>query len=170
MKKLLCIILIVILNFSAIPLLAMGQRPDTMIVGMVGTLQGNPVPGIKILAKDPAARVISAAVTDARGRYALPNLAPDRYQLTLDPLNSPYKGQTVVSAVGNEGLTVNWLVSQTTAALATAAPGSATPSSVANGSPATGALIFLGGSGLISGVLGGTGLFGARGNTGSSSQ
>lgn len=159
MKKLFCIVLVMIVNFSTVPLPVMAQPPGTMVVGMVSTLHGNPVPGIKILAKDPAARVISEAVTDVRGRYALPNLAPDRYQLTLDPLNSPYKGQTLVSAVGNEGLTVNWMVSQTTVALATAAPGVSEPPSPGTESQTTGVLIFLGGAGGLFGLAAGLGAF-----------
>jgi hypothetical protein len=166
MKKLFCMVLVVILNLSMVPLPLRGQQRGTMIAGMVGTLQGQPVPGVRIVVKDPAARVVSEAVTDARGRYTLANLVPHRYQLTLDPLQSPYKGQTVVSAVGDEGLTVNWTVSQANAALAMATPGAGQPSSSPPppGVPATGALIFLGGAGLIAGVLGGTGVFGADRN------
>jgi hypothetical protein len=83
----------------------------------------------------------------------------------LDPVKSSYKGQTVVSAVGSEGLVVNWLVSESAPALAMATPGatpgSATPPQSDSGlfglSPmATGGVMFLGGAGLITGILCGT--------------
>ncbi|HEY2918556.1 MAG TPA: carboxypeptidase-like regulatory domain-containing protein [Candidatus Binatia bacterium] len=123
MKKTFSCILAVILTFSMMPGWAMGQSATTLIVGMVGTVQGKPVPGVKIAARDASGKVVRVAATDSRGQYALQDLSPGRYQLTLDPINSGFKGETVASAVGAEGLTVNWMVSQVAPALATAAVG-----------------------------------------------
>jgi hypothetical protein len=123
MKKAFSCILAVLLTFSMMPGWAMGQSATTLIVGMVGTVQGKPVPGVKIAARDVSGKIVKVAATDLRGQYALQDLSPGRYQLTLDPINSGFKGETVASAVGAEGLTVNWMVSQVAPALATAAVG-----------------------------------------------
>lgn len=123
MKKIFCMALALVLCLATMPMPVMGQLAVTVVAGMVGNPQGSPVAGVKIVARNSSGKVISEAVTDSRGQYAVRNLAPDRYQITLDPLNSPFKGQTVVAAVGTEGLTVNWMVSQVAPALATAAVG-----------------------------------------------
>jgi hypothetical protein len=123
MKKAFSCILAVLVTFSMMPGWAMGQSATTLIVGMVGTVQGKPVPGVKIAARDASGKVVRVAATDIRGQYALQDLSPGRYQLTLDPINSGFKGETVASAVGAEGLTVNWMVSQVAPALAAAAVG-----------------------------------------------
>ena len=159
------------------PAAVMGDAGSTALVGMVRNNQNRPVSGLKILAKVASGQVVSEGTTDLYGRYAVPNLQSGRYQLTLDPTNSPYKGQTVVSAVGTEGLTVNWLVSESAPALAMATPGTrqTTPSQSGGGlfgmSPmATGGVIFLGGSGLISGILCGTHVLCTHGGVSSGSQ
>jgi hypothetical protein len=152
------------------PAMAMGDAGTTALMGLVRNNQNQPVSGVKILAKVSSGQIVSEGTTDSLGRYTVQNLPIGRYQLTLDPVNSPYKGQTVVSAVGNEGLVVNWLVSQTAPALAMATPSSTpTPPQRSSTPPpggglfglspmATGGVLFVGGGGLIGGVLCGTGV------------
>ena len=123
MKKAFSCVLSVILIFSMMAGSVRAQSATTLIVGMVGTVQGTPVPGIRIAARDVSGKIVRVAATDVRGQYALQDLSPGRYQLTLDPINSGFKGETVASAVGANGLTVNWMVSQVAPALATAAVG-----------------------------------------------
>jgi hypothetical protein len=123
MQKIFCMPLAAMLCLVTMPMPVMAQLAITEVAGMVVTSQGNPVAGVRIVARNLSGKVISEAITNSRGQYAVRNLAPDRYQITLDPLNSPFKGQTVFSAVGIDGLTVNWMVSQVAPALATAAVG-----------------------------------------------
>jgi hypothetical protein len=182
MKKSFCRVLAVVLS-CMMPAMAMGEAGTTALMGMVRNNQNQPVSGVKILAKVSSGQIVSEGTTDGLGRYAVDNLPAGRYQLTLDPANSPYKGQTVVSAVGNEGLVVNWLVSQSAPALAMATPGKTpgptTPPQNDRGlfglSPmATGGVIFLGGSAIGLGIAAGVGAFhdGSRGpgNASSASQ
>lgn len=164
MKKSFCRVLAFVLS-CMMPTMVMGEVGSTALNGMVRNNENQPVSGVKVLAKVSSGQIVSEGTTDALGRYAVQNIPAGRYQLTLDTANSPYKGQTVVSAVGDEGLTVNWLVSSSAPALAMATPG-ATPGPTtppaSNGglfglSPmATGGVIFLGSAGLISGILCGT--------------
>lgn len=159
------------------PAMVLGETGSAALVGMVRNSQNQPVSGLKVLAKLSSGQIISQGTTDNLGRYAVQNLSAGRYQLTLNTANSPYKGQTVVSAVGDNGLTVNWLVSQSAPALAMATPGTnpdppapppATNDSHLGGlSPtATGGVLFLGGSGLISGILCATHVLCDTGHTG----
>ena len=157
------------------PAAVLGDAGSATVIGIVRNNQNQPVPGLKILAKVSSGQVISEGKTDISGRYAILNLQAGKYQLILDPASSPYKGQTVVSTVGTEGLTVNWLVSQSEPALAMATPGTTpgvtTPPSSDSGlfgldPMATGGVIFLGGAGLISGILCGTRVLCAGGPSG----
>ena len=167
MKKSFCRVLAIILSFM-MPAMVLGDAGSTALIGIVRNNQNQPVSGLKILAKVSSGQLVSQGTTDALGRYAVQNLPAGRYQLTLDTANSPYKGQTVVSAVGSEGLTVNWLVSASAPALAMATPGAgpgpANKDDDNKGlfglSPmATGGVIFLGGSALGLGIAAGAGVF-----------
>jgi hypothetical protein len=180
MRKSFCRVLAFLLS-CMMPAVVMGEAGSTALMGMVRNNQNQPVSGLKILAKVSSGQIVSEGTTDALGRYTVQNLPAGRYQLTLDPANSPYKGQTVVSAVGSDGLTVNWLVSQSAPALAMATPGATpgptTPPPSDQGlfglSPmATGGVIFLGGSAIGVGIAAGVGAFdhGVTGPTGSASQ
>ena len=169
MKKSFCRVLAVVLS-CIMPAAVMGDAGRAALIGMVRNNENQPVSGLKILAKVSSGQIVSEGSTDVYGRYAVLNLPAGRYQLTLDTVNSPYKGQTVVSAVGAEGLTVNWLVSQSAPALAMATPGTTPGAKQDNddnklfglGPMATGGLIFLGGAGLITGILAGTGVLWGR--------
>jgi len=105
------------------PWQASAQYGTAAIVGSVVNNQKGPVPGIKILAKNSSGKIMGEAVTDAEGNYNLKNLSISQYQLTLDSLKSPFQGETVVAALGPQGLTVDWIVSKSTKAIASATLG-----------------------------------------------
>jgi hypothetical protein len=88
------------------------------IVGTVVNASGDPVDGARILTSTGA-----SAVTDQAGRYAIRDLPSSQYNITLDPAGSGLKGQSVVSYVGNKGLTVDWATATNREPIATAQPG-----------------------------------------------
>src|SRR2546422_889782 len=93
------------------------------IAGTGIDIQGNPVEGAEVVARDSTGKVIARAVTSNRGEYALEGLAPGQYNLTANPLTTGFKRQTVVAPLGAEGLTINWAVSPAAPAIAAATPG-----------------------------------------------
>ena len=105
------------------PWQVLAQQGTSTIAGSVVNPQKNPVPGIKILAKDSSGKILGEAVTDAEGNYNLKNLSVGQYQLSLDPMKAPFQGETVVAALGPQGLTVDWIVSKNAKAIATATLG-----------------------------------------------
>jgi hypothetical protein len=158
MNKAFSVLLTVVLTFPAIP----GQVSSEALSPVIGTVRdvrGRPVPGVKIVGKHRSVNARTEAIADGNGRYALQNLSPGHYLLTLDPLNTPFRGQTVVSSVGPQGLTVDWVVSSTAPAIASALPG-ATAGGAFGLSPETlGFLGFLGLAGLEVGIAAGAGAF-----------
>ena len=132
-KKLLCSFLAFLIFTMSGPWQTLAQQGTSTIVGSVVNNQNSPVPGIKILAKDSSGKILGEAVTDAEGNYNLKNLRIGQYQLTLDPLKSPFQGETVVTALGPEGLTVDWIVSKSAKAIASATLGIASSGPVAIG-------------------------------------
>jgi hypothetical protein len=158
MNKALGVLLAVVLGLPAIPGHVSSQALSP-VIGTVRDIRGRPVSGVKIVGKQRSAPILTEAIADARGQYALTNISPGRYLLTLDPLNTPFRGQTVVTAVGPQGLTVDWIVSSTAPAIASAVPG-ATSAGAFGLSPETlGFLGFLGLSGLEVGIAAGAGAF-----------
>lgn len=123
MKKVLWVFVAAAVSMAGAPSEGLGQQATSTIVGSVVNAQKNPVPGIKILAKDPSGKILGEAVTNAEGYYNLENLSTGQYQLTLDPLQSPFQGETVVASLGPQGLTVDWIVSESARAIAVATPG-----------------------------------------------
>lgn len=122
-EKAICSSLAFLIFTMSGPWQALAQQGTSTIVGSVVNNQKSPVPGIKILAKDSSGKkILGEAVTDAEGCYDLANLSIGQYQLTLDPLKSPYQGETVVTALGPQGLTVDWTVSESAKAIASAVP------------------------------------------------
>jgi len=115
------------------PWQVLAQQGTSTIAGSVVNPQKNPVPGIKILAKDSSGKILGEAVTDAEGNYNLKNLSVGQYQLSLDPMKAPFQGETVVAALGPQGLTVDWIVSKNAKAIATATLGIASSGPVAFG-------------------------------------
>ncbi|MDP2603180.1 MAG: carboxypeptidase-like regulatory domain-containing protein [Deltaproteobacteria bacterium] len=132
-EKVLCSFLALLTFAMTGPWQALAQQETSTIVGSVVNNQKSPVPGIKILAKDPSGKILGEAVTDAEGNYHLKNLSIGQYQLSLDPLKSPFQGETVVTALGPQGLTVDWIVSKSAKAIASATLGIASSGHVAFG-------------------------------------
>jgi len=120
---------------KAIALAAPGTRDIVVGFGdIVGTVvhsvecpnidwQGKPVSGVQITAIDSFGNIVEQVITDEDGQYAFENLPSGVYDLTLDPLQSGFLGETVVASLNREGLTVNWGVSTACKAIALAAPG-----------------------------------------------
>jgi hypothetical protein len=123
-EKALCIALALLTFTMSGPWQALAQQGTSTIVGIVVNNQKSPVPGIKILAKDSSGKkILGEVLTDAEGNYQLKNLSTGQYQLTLDPLKSAFQGETVVAALGSQGLTVDWIVSKSAKAIASATLG-----------------------------------------------
>ncbi|HWX27085.1 MAG TPA: carboxypeptidase-like regulatory domain-containing protein [Steroidobacteraceae bacterium] len=83
------------------------------LVGRVANETGQPVAGVQVSAVDSTGASAGSVVSDAEGSYEIQGLKPGAYRLML-------KGQTVVSYVPKEGLTVNWGLSKTAPPLAIA--------------------------------------------------
>jgi len=132
-EKVLCSALALLTFTVGGPWQALAQRGTSTIVGIVVNNQESPVPGIKILAKDSSGKILGEALTDADGNYQLKNLSIGQYQLTLDPVKSAFQGETVVAALGSQGLTVDWIVSKSARAIASATLGIASSGPVAFG-------------------------------------
>ena len=131
-EKVLCSALALLTFTVGGPWQALAQRGTSTIVGIVVNNQESPVPGIKILAKDSSGKkILGEALTDAEGNYHLKNLSIGQYQLTLDPVKSAFQGETVVAALGSQGLTVDWIVSKSAKAIASATLGIASSGSFA---------------------------------------
>jgi hypothetical protein len=64
-----------------------------------------------------------AAITDQQGQYEIQGLTSGEYYVTLDPKASNIPGQTVVTNLNDNGLTVNWAASPGRQPIATAQPG-----------------------------------------------
>jgi hypothetical protein len=147
MKKAACVFLAVVFLFVGSTSMLRGQQA-TSIVGTVVDSQGKPVAGVKIIAQDTSGKVVGETVADAEGRYKLEKLLAGQYNLTLDPITTSFLGETVVVSLAEEGLTVNWIVSSGTNAVAFASSGVASGGILGLGPGATGLLgfLFLGGT------------------------
>jgi len=83
------------------------------LVGRVAHEGGEPVAGIEISVTDSSGAAAGSSISDAEGSYEIRGLKPGIYKLGM-------KGQTVMSYVPMEGLTVNWGLSKTAPPLAMA--------------------------------------------------
>jgi hypothetical protein len=86
------------------------------VVGHVANEAGQPAAGVQVSVLDSSGASAGSAVTDAEGSYRVRSLKPGPYTLVL-------KGQSVMSYVPTEGLTVNWGLSSTAQPLAIAKAG-----------------------------------------------
>jgi hypothetical protein len=141
------------------------------IVGTVLDTAGNRVAGIKVVAmRDRTGEVVGQATSGAKGEYYIPHIAPETYDLSLDPLGKPFQPATAVASVPKQGLTVDWRVSETAPASALAAP-LAARSFVWDGREADLAgLIMEGAAGVGAGAIGGYAASGGSGGSGSPSS
>ncbi len=112
-------VLVALVFFGGISAAALAAE----VGGTVLDLQGQPVTGVRIIAKDSGGQVLGAASTSPKGVYNIQGLQPGNYNFTLDPGPSRFQGVTVASFVSKDGLCVNWGVSTNSPAIATAEPG-----------------------------------------------
>jgi hypothetical protein len=98
----------------AIILAAAASSAD--IAGHVANDTGQPAAGVQVSVRDASGVAAGSVVSDAEGSYQIRGLKPGPYTLEL-------KGQSVMSYVPREGLTVNWALSPTAQPLATAKVG-----------------------------------------------
>ena len=83
------------------------------LVGHIANEMGQPVAGVQVTVLGSAGASAGSAVSDAEGSYEIRGLKAGAYRLML-------KGETVVSYVPADGLTVNWGLSKTAPPLAIA--------------------------------------------------
>lgn len=88
------------------------------LVGHVANDTGEPATGVQVSVVDSSGKPAGSGVSDAEGSYEIRGLKPGVYKLAL-------KGQSVMSYVPEEGLTVNWGLSKTAPPLAIAKAGAA---------------------------------------------
>ena len=73
-------LLLTLLLLAGLPLHAAAQSNGN-IDGTVEDASGGVLPGVTITATDPSSGAVRTAVSDGRGRYAITNLAPGRYEI-----------------------------------------------------------------------------------------
>ena len=123
-------------GITAVVLVLVLVRPGfcATIRGRVGTADGKPVSGVKIAVapfQASGSSHLAAAETNqsvevaANGSYTIMNLPPATYVMKLVPGGTGLQAGEGVAALGQDGLTVNWVVSKTAAALAFATRGAA---------------------------------------------
>lgn len=104
------------------------------IRGTVRTADGKLVSGVKITtapfqtAGSPnltAAEANKSVEAAADGSYTIMNLSPGNYVMKLVPGGTGFQAGEGVAALGQDGLTVNWVVSKTAVALGFATRGNA---------------------------------------------
>jgi hypothetical protein len=93
------------------------------IVGTVVGANGSPLQGAQVIVKAQNSTTTGAAITNQQGQYEIQGLSSGVYLITLDPKASNIPGQTVVSNLNDDGLTVNWAASPGRQPIATAQPG-----------------------------------------------
>lgn len=98
------------------------------IVGRVANETGGPAAGVEISVLDSSGAAAATVTTDAEGSYEIRGLKPGPYTLVL-------KGQSVMSYLPNEGLTVNWGLSPSAPPLAIAKVGSVSMTAVPKREP-----------------------------------
>ncbi|MGA8568391.1 MAG: carboxypeptidase-like regulatory domain-containing protein [Candidatus Binataceae bacterium] len=93
------------------------------IVGTVMDGNGKPLRGAEVVVKAQDSQMTAAAITNQQGQYEIEGLSSGVYFITLDPKGTNLTGQTVVSNLNDNGLTVNWAASPGRQAIAMAQPG-----------------------------------------------
>ena len=93
------------------------------IVGTVVGANGSPLQGAQVIVKAQNGKMMAAAITNQQGQYEIQGLNSGEYYVTLDPRASNIPGQTVVTNLNDNGLTVNWAASPGRQPIATAQPG-----------------------------------------------
>src|SRR5258708_11945437 len=74
----------IFIMFAAHPRSAVGQGEQGTITGTVTDQSGAVVPGAKVTVKEVSTQAESTTVTNARGYYTIPYLAPGTYDVTAE--------------------------------------------------------------------------------------
>lgn len=142
MKYSLSVICTALLILTHTPLPALADQGPVSVVGRVADASGRAVTMARVIIRDHTGKPLDAAAVTSEGRYRLNGLTPGQYRLTLASPVASFKEQTVVANLGNQGLTVNWMVAAAVAPIAKAQPGTA----------ATGGLFGLGDAWTVVGI------------------
>jgi Carboxypeptidase regulatory-like domain len=86
------------------------------LVGHIANDAGQPAAGVQVSARNSSGVAAGSAVSDAEGSYEIRGLKPGAYTIAV-------KGQSVMSYLPEEGLTVNWGLSSTAPPIAIAKAG-----------------------------------------------
>ena len=113
---------------SAAALLVVGL---TALPALGATIQGQawddygaPVQGVKIDAIDPSTgKIVGSGLTNANGEYTIEGLDNGNYSVVLNPLNTAFRPGAIEIQLGTAGLSVNWTLSVTMAAVPRGAVG-----------------------------------------------
>jgi len=168
-KPILSLLMVMLIGASAASRAFCADIGGTILDGA-----GNRVPGIKVVAmRDRTGEVAGQAISGAKGEYYIPHIAPETYDIALDPLGKPFEPATAVASVPKQGLLVNWRVSESAPASALAAPRPVAPfllGGVLGGvAPDLAGLLISGttgiGAGAIAGSVTGGGASGSSGTT-----
>jgi uncharacterized protein YfaS (alpha-2-macroglobulin family) len=96
------------------------------IVGRVANDAGQPAAGVQVSVIDSSGTSAGSVTSDAEGAYEIRDLKPGTYTLVL-------KGQSVMSYLPKEGLTVNWGLPRNAPPLAVGKVGASPSAAVASG-------------------------------------
>jgi len=97
---------------------AVGLSGD--IVGIIVNPAGVPITGETVLVQNDEGAAVGAGASDGTGKYAIHGLAPGTYTMIL-------KGQTAVTYVGDQGITVDWGIAANSQVIAVATQGTEPP-------------------------------------------
>lgn len=95
------------------------------IVGRVANDAGQPAAGVQVSVLNSSGASAGSVTSDAQGAYEIRDLKPGTYTLVL-------KGQSVMSYLPKEGLTVNWGLPRNAPPLAVGKVGAAPTAAVAS--------------------------------------
>ena len=93
-------ILTAILAFTAPPLAATAQQTESRITGKVLDQSQAALPGVTVTVMAKATAAVRTAVTDGEGNYAITNLGPGAYTVSIDLAGFAPKAREVVLGVG----------------------------------------------------------------------
>jgi len=93
-------ILTAILAFTASPLAATAQQTESRITGKVLDQSQAALPGVTVTVTAKATAAVRTAVTDGEGNYAITNLGPGAYMVSIDLAGFAPKTREVVLGVG----------------------------------------------------------------------
>lgn len=139
-----------------------------LVDGTVSDTSGAPVVGVRIRAVNSSGRTAGQGISGADGRYAIDRLPNGQYVFKLDPLATGFQAGDSVAYLTEKGLTIDWEVSLSAAALDSAAIGTAAGSAFAGGSSLSAAAVVSGVvvAGAISGLAAGGIVGGSNAPTG----